>query len=114
MLFDRRPAQDFAVMTSEEVLSERLPVTRVFHFASGGWMYVSGHEDDDSEPLWVHYRHVEELDPTLTTLALRKGRYAMRWQIDTPWFVYGPLSDERVDVLLYDGTIDTQHADLEG
>lgn len=112
MFLRRRPSQDFAVMTSTEVLDQRLPVTRVFHFMSGGWMFVSGREGDESEPVWVHYGHVEDLDPSLTTLHLRRGRYALRHEVGRSWYVFGPCSDEQVDELLDDGTIDHQHNNL--
>lgn len=108
------PIASEAVVTSTEVLDSHLPILRVFR-TSKTWMYLSARESDTSQPVVVHWKHVQELDPDIGQVSLKKGQYALR-AIGSgkagPWRLYGPYSDSTIDEFLDDGTVDRQQAGI--
>lgn len=102
-----------AVMTSPEVLEEYLPVTRVFRFADGNWACLSGQEEDDSRPTWVHFSHIAELDRSLRRVRLHPGEYVLRTWSNVTWRRFGPIDDDHLDEMLITGRIDDQQNEME-
>lgn len=104
----RAPGPSDTVMSSAEVTDRKARVTRVHRFRSG-WMFLSATEADDSEPIWLHFSHVLEIDADLAGLVLRRGEYALRPMVGGEWSVFGPFADRLVDEMMDDGSIDRQH-----
>lgn len=102
------PTPNETVMSSPEVLDGGVRVTRAHRFRSG-WMFLSATESDESEPIWIHFSHLLELDPGLNEIRLRKGEYALRPKVGGAWVTFGPLADDLVDELMDNGVIDAQH-----
>ena len=107
----RTPRSKEVVTTSAEVLEVGRTVTFVAR-RSGSWVYLSGHETDDSEPLAVHFSHLAGVDPGLVTLRLRRCHYALRYDAGAPWHAFGPVEDDEMDRLLETGVVDAQRADI--
>jgi len=107
------PRGSTAVMTSELVAHLGARAARVSRTAEGGWIYVSGREPDDAEPIYVHFEHLVHADPTLSTLALARGQYALRSTRGDDWHIFGPVSDDEYDGLLSAGVIAEQQEQVE-
>lgn len=102
------------VVTSTEVLADRWPVTRIVR-TSETWLYLSGYEADDSEPVVLHVAHVLDEQPDLWAAPrLRPLQYALRATPSDDWTVRGPVADGgALDRLLEDGTVDAQQEELQ-
>lgn len=94
------------MITSAEVLDDRLRVTRVIRWTQG-WVYLSALEEDDSQPIVVHFSHLLDLDASLVSLRLHIGQYALRSFRGDDWYVFGPVSDVAIDEQLRSGDMDT-------
>lgn len=101
------------VVTSTEVLTDRLAVTRIIR-TSETWLYLSGYEADDSEPVVLHFAHVIDENPDLWAAPrLRPLQYALSATPADDWTVWGPVADDdELDRLLERGTLDAQQEEL--
>lgn len=99
----RRMGPHAIITTSQEVL-DGLPVTVVVAWDTG-WMLLSAREDGGG-PVAVHLGDVAATSPSLYSLALRTGEYAVRGEhTHDSWDIYGPMPLDAIDADLSSGAI---------
>jgi len=68
-------------------------------------MLISASEESTSEPIAVHFHTLSDADPSLHSLSLREGQYAVRGTDLSNWVIHGPLSFDEIDTALESGEV---------
>jgi hypothetical protein len=78
---------DIAVITTEEIITKRLPVLRVRHESGhGGWQFYDNTEISGQEPIVLTKTEILSLDKSLINVAnLEVGWEAERKDHHSPW-----------------------------
>lgn len=110
----RAPSLTDGVLSSDEVLTQGLPITRIIRWRHV-YMYLSARESDDSEPIACHFAHLVASDSNMVEVRLARFEYALRGFHNGSlgsWTVFDGKSARRMDALLRSGVVDQQHDEL--
>lgn len=101
------------VTSSDLVADGGVRVSHVSRSHVDAWMFLSGLETDGAVPMRVHFDHLVRANPSLSTLRLGRGQYALRSAYGDDWYIFGPVDDDEYDRLVESGVIADQHTAIE-
>jgi hypothetical protein len=107
---------DELIVSSEHFLSDQFPILAVYGYSKGSYVFLTHHECESDEPLFVHFSCAADVDESLRTAP--RVRRAISLRVELPngelsnWVTYRWMSDRKIDRWKTSGRLDEEYEKL--